>query len=122
MSVRLDHTIIAARDQDAAARFLSEILGLPPPSPMAHFSVVKVGDTSLDFSSTDDTISSRHFAFRVDAAEFDAMLDRVRGRGLTIWADPGRSTPGKLYDWNGDRGFYFESPDGHLLEVLTRKA
>jgi hypothetical protein len=31
MAVRLNYTIVAARDKDSAAKFLTEILGLPCP-------------------------------------------------------------------------------------------
>ena len=49
MTVRLNHTIVAARDKDTAAMFLTEILGLPAPSLFGPFAVVRVGDTSLDY-------------------------------------------------------------------------
>ena len=26
---------------------------------------------------------------------------------------------GKLNDWNGGRGIYFQDPDGHVLELMT---
>ena len=32
MTVRLNHTIVGARDKQVAATFLSEILGLPKPT------------------------------------------------------------------------------------------
>ena len=32
MTARLNHTIVAARDRNASALFVSEILGLEPPS------------------------------------------------------------------------------------------
>jgi hypothetical protein len=44
MAVRLNHTIVAARDKDSAATFLTEILGLPAPSLLGPFAVVHVSD------------------------------------------------------------------------------
>ena len=35
MTVQLNHTIIPAKDKKESARFLSEILGSPSPSPSA---------------------------------------------------------------------------------------
>jgi len=32
---------------------------------------------------------------------------------------PWSSEDGELNDWNGGRGVYFRSPDGHLLELMT---
>ena len=52
MAVRLNHTIVAARDKDTAAKFLTEILGLPAPSLLGPFAVVQVSDdTSLDYTT-----------------------------------------------------------------------
>ena len=49
MAIRLNHTIVAAHDKETAAKFLSEILGLPAPSLVGPFAVVRVSDdTSLD--------------------------------------------------------------------------
>jgi catechol 2,3-dioxygenase-like lactoylglutathione lyase family enzyme len=39
---------------------------------------------------------------------------------LQYRADPGKQQPGETYRHNGGRGFYFDDPDGHLLEVMTR--
>ena len=120
MSVKLDHTIIQARDKQATAAFLTEILGLAPHRTLEPFAVVKVGDTSLDFVQTDEPISSRHFAFLVSETEFDEIFGRIRERGLDFWADPFRREPGAINRWDDGRGVYFDDPNGHLLEVLTR--
>ena len=33
MSIKLNHTIVSARNKKESATFLTEILGLPPPKP-----------------------------------------------------------------------------------------
>ena len=85
-----------------------------------HFAVVQVDDTSLDFVETDGEISQRHFAFLVSEAEFDAIFDRIRERGLPYWADPFKKEPGAINYRDDGRGLYFDDPNGHLLEILTR--
>jgi catechol 2,3-dioxygenase-like lactoylglutathione lyase family enzyme len=120
MAIRLNHTIVAAHDNKAAAKFLSEILGLPAPSTVGPFAVVPVGDTSLDFVSADGEITSQHYAFLLDEREFDEVFERIRERRLTYWADPGRRERDKINTWDGGRGVYFEDPSGHLLEIITR--
>jgi catechol 2,3-dioxygenase-like lactoylglutathione lyase family enzyme len=120
MAVRLNHTIVAARDRDAGARFLADVLGLPAPASVGPFTVVQVGDTSLDFHDSGDAIESQHYAFLVDEAEFDRIFARIRERDLTYWADPHREEPGRINEWDGGRGVYFDDPNGHLLEVITR--
>jgi catechol 2,3-dioxygenase-like lactoylglutathione lyase family enzyme len=120
MTVRLNHTIVAARDKDAAARFVAEILGLPAPASVGPFAVLQVGDTSLDFVDSSDEIASQHYAFLVNEDEFDRIFAQVRERGLTYWADPYRRERGRINEWDGGRGVYFNDPNGHLLEVITR--
>ena len=120
MAIRLNHTIVAARDKSKAARFLSEILGLPAPSLLGPFAAVPVGDTSLDYMDTDDEIASQHYAFLVSEIEFDEIFARMRERGLAYWADPGQTQRDQINSWDDGRGVYFEDPNGHLLEILTR--
>jgi len=121
MAVRLNHTIVAARDKDVAAKFLTEILGLLPPLLLGPFAVVQVSDdTSLDYHDTDGEISSQHYAFLVNESEFDAIFARIRDRRLAYWADPYRQKGNEINTWDGGRGVYFDDPNGHLLEIITR--
>jgi len=121
VSVQLNHTIVACRDQQRSAAFLTEILGLPPATRFAHFLVVEADNgVSLDFSETSREITAQHYAFLVGEEEFDASFGRIREQGLTYWADPGRTRPGEVNHNDGGRGLYFEDPDGHLLEIITR--
>ena len=119
MAVELNHTIIAARDKTASARFLAEILGLDPPTPFGPFMCVETANgVSLDYADRVVPFEIGHYAFLVTEDEFDAIFVRVTGRGLRYWADPGHTQEGVLNDHG--RGFYFEDPSGHNMEVLTR--
>lgn len=121
MAIHLNHTIVPARDSHLSAAFLADILGLPPPTRFGPFVVVEVDNgVSLDFLDTDARIAAQHYAFLISEAEFDQVFDRIRRRGLPFWADPGRSRPGEINHGDGGRGMYFDDPDGHFLEVLTR--
>jgi catechol 2,3-dioxygenase-like lactoylglutathione lyase family enzyme len=121
MPVQLDHMIVPAHDKDVSARFLADILGLPDPVAMGAFVAVEVNaGLDVDFADADGSIRPQHLAFRVGEPEFDEIFDRVRGRGLLYWADPRRSRPNEVAQRGAGRGFYFEDPSGHYLEVLTR--
>jgi catechol 2,3-dioxygenase-like lactoylglutathione lyase family enzyme len=121
MTVQLNHTIVWSRDKRKSAAFLTEMLGLPKPTRFGPFLVVELGNNvSLDFHDTDDEIASQHYAFLISESEFDEVLGRIRSRGLDYWADPGQSKAGQINRHDGGRGLYFEDPDGHLLEVITR--
>ena len=118
MTVELNHTIVPVRDKREGAEFLAEILGLAPPVAFGPFMCVETANgVSLDY---DDRFGSghSHYAFLVTEDEFDAIFARVRERRITFWADPGHTQEGQLNS-NG-RGFYFEDPSGHNMEVLTR--
>ena len=122
MAIHLNHTIVAAHDKESSARFLTIVLGLSaPPSLLGPFSVVQVSDdTSLDFVETDGEIRSQHYAFLVNENEFDAIFARVREQRLAFWADPFRKERDRTNTWDGGRGVYFDDPNGHLLEIITR--
>ena len=77
-------------------------------------------DVSIDFYDNDGEISSQHYAFLIGEADFDQIFGRIRDRGLQYWADPYRKRPGEINRNDGGRGIYFEDPDGHFLELLTR--
>jgi extradiol dioxygenase family protein len=119
MAIELNHTIVNTHDKLAGARFLSEVLGLPEPGTFGPFAVVELHNgVSLDFMDVDGDIAVQHYAFLISEDEFDAVSERLRERRLPTWADPGRRTPG--FNTNdGGRGLYFDSPEGHNLEVLT---
>jgi catechol 2,3-dioxygenase-like lactoylglutathione lyase family enzyme len=121
VSVQLNHTIVSCRDQQRSAAFLTGILGLPAATRFGHFLVVEADNgVSLDFAETDREITSQHYAFLVGEEEFDAAFGRIREQDLPYWADPGKTRRETVNHRGGGRGLYFEDPDGHLLEIITR--
>lgn len=121
MSIQLNHTIVSAHDKSRSAHFLAELLGLPEPEPFGPFMTVKAdNDVTLDYVETAEEIQPAHYAFLLSEAEFDEVFERIREKGLTYWADPHHHQPGVINTRDGGRGIYFEDPDGHNLEILTR--
>jgi len=120
MAVELNHTIVPARDPQASAQFLADILGLPVDPPLAHFTPVTLANgVSLDFDHYDH-VDEHHYAFQLSEEEFEAAFGRIKDRHITYYADPGCRQPGQVYaGQNGRRGTYFRDPDGHLMEILT---
>ena len=124
MTIRLDHTIVPAKDQKASAEFFAEIFGLEVKPGDGYFTQVQINDElTLDFSDDMDEHdgAGHHYAFHVSDSEFDAIFARVKARGIPYGSGPEHHTDGKLYRRRGGRGFYFEDPYGHLLEVMTVK-
>jgi len=121
MTITLNHTIVSARDKDAAARLFAEIFGLRFEEGLGgHFAPVRVNDTlTLDFADAKGTIARQHYAFHVSDTEFDAILQRVKDAGLTFGSGPRSLEDGKLNARNGGRGFYYKDHDGHVIELMT---
>ena len=120
MAVQLNHTLVNVRDKRESAAFVAEVLGLPAPTPYGPFLVVQVdNDVSLDFIDVEE-LHPQHYAFVVGEDDFDAILARIRQRGLTFWADPFRRVAGEWNTEDGGRGLYWEEPSGHLLGMITR--
>ena len=123
MSIKLNHTIVAAKDKTESATFLTELFGLPDPKPFGHFLAVAVAnDVGLDYAEVPDgqEIHPQHYAFLVSEDEFDSIYGKIRERGMQHWADPRGSSPGEINHNDGGRGVYFRDPAGHYLEIITR--
>jgi catechol 2,3-dioxygenase-like lactoylglutathione lyase family enzyme len=121
MTAQLNHTIVWCTDKARSSAFLAEMLSLPLPKAWGHFMVVELGNgVSMDFIDHDAPIAAQHYAFLVDEKEWDAGFAKVEEKGLSYWADPARQKPGEINRHWGGRGFYFEDPDGHFLELITR--
>jgi catechol 2,3-dioxygenase-like lactoylglutathione lyase family enzyme len=119
--VELNHTIVHARDREASAAFLSDILGLPAPRPFGPFLIVDTANgVSLDYIQTDEPMIVEHYAFLVSETEFDEIFGRIKARRLDYWADPARSRKGEINRHDGGRGCYFLDPAEHVLEIITR--
>ncbi|MDX3757249.1 MULTISPECIES: VOC family protein [Streptomyces] len=121
MAVELNHTIVAAHDKMASARFLADLLGLEVAPEYGPFVPVQIPNgVTLDYMDTAESISPQHYAFLVSEDDFDAIFARIREAGLTYWADPHHHHPGEINHNDGGRGAYFDDPNGHNLEILTR--
>lgn len=121
-AVELNHTIVHARDRRLSAEFLAQVLGLEVGPPFGPFLPVDLGnEVTLDYyEMTDEPIQSQHYAFLVPDAGFDDMIGRLEAMGVTYYADPYHTEPGRTNSLFGGRGAYFDDPDGHNMEILTR--
>jgi catechol 2,3-dioxygenase-like lactoylglutathione lyase family enzyme len=130
MAIVLDHTIVPAKDKVASAEFFAEIFGLKVKPGQGHFAQVQINENlTFDFADEAETWGgpgfdprtgkSHHYAFHISEAEFEAIFGRVKAKGLAYGSGPYNHTDGQIYTRRGGRGFYFEDPNGHLLEVMT---
>ncbi len=121
MTVELNHTIVAALDNEESARFYKALFGFEYDGPLGHFAPVRIANQALtlDFI-TRETFEPQHYAFKVSEEEFDEIFARVKERGLVYGSGPFTSDDGEINHWNGGRGVYFRDLNGHLLELLTQ--
>ena len=119
MTIVLDHTIVPAHDNEAAAGFFARIFGLSFEGAVSHFAPVRVNDTLvLDFD-TRATFDPGHYAFKVSNPEFDAIFQRIRDEDIPYGSGPFSPDDMAVSHRDGRRRFYFKDPNGHLLEVLA---
>lgn len=121
MPVQLNHTIVHATDQDRSARYLTDLFDLPAPVRYGPFHVVEVANgVSLDYITSSEEIAPQHYAFLVTEEEFDEIFGRIQAQRIPYWADPWHSKAGEINHNDGGRGVYWDDPDGHNLEIITR--
>ncbi|MEU5097213.1 VOC family protein [Streptomyces sp. NPDC020996] len=120
--VQLNHTAVYASDRHLSAEFIAAILGLEAGAPFGPFLPVDLGNgVTLDYyEKRDEPIQPQHYAFLVPDEQFDAMIARLEAVGVTYYADPGHTEAGRINRLFGGRGAYFDDPDGHNMEILTR--
>ncbi|GGW97565.1 VOC family protein [Streptomyces lomondensis] len=118
----LNHTAVYASDRWLSAEFLAAVLGLEVGAPFGPFLPVDLGNgVTLDYyEKRDEPIQSQHYAFLVPEERFDAMITRLEALGVTYYADPSHTEPGRVNSLFGGRGAYFDDPDGHNMEIMTR--
>ncbi len=120
MAIRLNHTIVYAKDRAAAAAFLVGLFELPPPAPFGPFLDVVLGNgvTLAFMNAGDGEVQPQHYAFLVSDEDFDRIYGAIVARGLPHWDGPHKATVGINHN-DGGRGVYFDDPSGHLLEIIT---
>ena len=108
MPITLNHTIVPARDKQAAAKLFAEIFSLEVGAADTYFAPVRVNDALTFLFSDEGPFESHHYAFHVSESEFDTIFDHVKKAGLTYGSAPWSADDRKL-----------ATPDGHLLELMT---
>lgn len=118
MTITLNHTIVPAPNKQDAARWFAEPFGLVF-ADVDHFAPVRVNESLTLLFADAASFEARQHAFHVSDIESDAILGRVKDKGIGFGSAPWSRDDRKLNNWGGGRGVYFETPDGHLMELMT---
>jgi catechol 2,3-dioxygenase-like lactoylglutathione lyase family enzyme len=121
MQLQLDHLMIPSRDKIAGAKLLAELLGVPwAPTGIGPFAPVYVNDgLTLDFDEWPEPVPQIHYCFRVDDAEFDAILGRLTAAGIAFRSSVHGPIDHRIDTEHGGRIVYWNEPDRHQWEMLT---
>jgi catechol 2,3-dioxygenase-like lactoylglutathione lyase family enzyme len=121
MSVELDHTIVPARDRWASAELLATLLGVPwAEAKVGPFCAVYVNDgLTFDMDQAESPFPIHHYCFRVDDAEFNAIVQRLSARGIAYRSLPHGPVDMQVNSQHGGKIVYWSEPDGHVWEALT---
>ena len=124
MATYLDHTIVPVKSREEAVEFYSRMFGFEDVGEVGPFLAVRVNDNfMLDFQGVDD-FHSLHFAFGMEAQEFEAAFNKVKESGIAYgdhsYDHENMEGPGMTLGVKGmGKAVYFKDPNGHLLEIRT---
>ncbi len=121
----LDHLILNVNDMEESIRFYTEVLGMTHEGKSEPFQVIRVSPDFELLLGPWPTEGGEHLAFAMPRAEFDAVVRRVRERGIpfgdTFDAVGNMKGPHVEARPGGARGLatslYFFDPNKHLLEI-----
>ena len=110
----INHVTLSVRDIDEAFQFYRKVLQLKPLAKRRNKSAYFLAGEdwiALVQAKADFLPSSlyAHLAFSVSPREFEAVSERIKLSGATIWQE--NSSPGE--------SLYFLDPSGNRLEVHT---
>ncbi len=122
MAITLDHFTLPARDNNASARFVAELLGVDYHG-LDHrgFALVAINPEFTLIYTPIEPDNKTHLAFHVDARTLDHAIAKLKAWGEAYGSDP--RDPYNLRDDHpyGGRGIFFHDPNGHFFELITKR-
>jgi catechol 2,3-dioxygenase-like lactoylglutathione lyase family enzyme len=120
--VKIKETCLYILDLEKARAFYHELLGLPVISYVTGKHLfLRVGTSVLLLFNPDDSKKKtsppahfgggkQHFAFEVDEKMYDAYKSEIKEKGIAIIDE--------IVWGGGKKSFYFNDPEGNVLEIL----
>ena len=111
----IDHVVLHVRDLERAKRFYIGLLGFTIAHESSWQSFLSCGSQQVALfemrGGADIHAGSEmnHMALRLQGGEYEEVKGTLEAAGVAVHGRPG-----------DDRCIYFDDPDGHHLQVLTR--
>lgn len=123
MSIRLDHTVVYAKNHDKAAREFADVMGLPHGRIAGvgyEFTAVRINaELSIYFMDRDGISLEQHLAFHVDGHSFDQILNRLKEKKIAFGSSPYERENQRTNHDFAPRGLFWTNLDGCLFEIMT---
>jgi catechol 2,3-dioxygenase-like lactoylglutathione lyase family enzyme len=100
VSPTIDHVALPARDAEASARHLADVLGVEDPvrdGPDNDMFSVVLGGCRVLFVQAQE-VAGHHLAFRVAEPDFRAVVERLVASGVDFGDDPEEPNNGESGD------------------------
>ena len=122
MQPQLDRIMIPSRNKLEAARQLAALLGVSwSTAGVGEFAPVYLNDgLRLDFQDQAEPLPQLQYSFRVEDAEFDAILVRLIAAHIAYRSSADGPTDRRIATEHGGRSVYWNEPDDHRWEVVTK--
>ena len=125
MSIRLNHTVVYAKNHEASAREFADVMGLPRgiiAGAGYEFTAVHINsELSIYFMNHDNITLEQHLAFDVDGHSFDLMLNQLKEKKIPFGSTPFERENHRTYHDFASRGIFWTNMDGCLFEIMTNE-
>lgn len=123
MTIRLDHTVVYAKDHQTASQQFADVMDLPIGRIAGQgydFSAVRVNDElSIYFMERDHISLEQHLAFNVNGDEFNHILKQLKKMKTDFGSSPFERTNQRTNHDFAPRGLFWTNVDGCLFEIMT---
>lgn len=123
MAIKLDHTVIYAKEHRRAAEEFADVMGLSVGRIAGigyNFSTVHINfELAIYFMNRDSGSLEQHMAFTVDGRTFEQIVNRLNKNNIPYGNSPDH-TENKRTDHDfAPRGLFWYNVDGCLFEVMA---
>lgn len=123
MAIRLDHTVVFAKDHNKTAEEFSGVMDVPIGriSGKDHdFTMARVNsELSIYFMEREEISLEQHMAFNVDGKTFNKILKSLKKKDMAYGSSPYATENGRTDHDFAPRGLFWRNVDGSLFEVMT---